>query len=329
MSNRHEAETGDEAGDDEQRGHGHERGDGGCVVGARRDCGRHRAEHHSGSVLWGRKRTTVAAAQSDHQAEDGRAEQQHSGALGGKRMKRPVEDDARDGEAVEDEDGGDGACREQRPWELRRQEVVAQPLQERHLAPPLVSASHRRRNDMMPRPCAHREPDQRRIVDAIGIRKRPFLAERDRDHRPSLARGVVQGPTSKLTRPVVGGVSVRTEEALGALGGPATDRGDEEVRRRNRKEQGHQGARGLHEVGGGVPGVSRRVCTEAGLGSGCGVRRGRRIDGSVGRGRAEREADASTNQRRHGESQIVPSGSGGIRGGHAASHPLRQQGGCV
>ena len=180
----------------------------------------------------------------------------------------------------------------------------------------------------MPRPCAHREPGQRRIVDAIGIRKRPFLAERDRDHRPSLARGVVQGPTSKLTRPVVGGVSVRTEEALGALGGPATDRGDEEVRL-NRGKERHQGTRGLHEVGGGVPGVSRRVCTEAGLGSGCGVRRGRRIDGSVGRGRAEREADASTNQRRRGGSQIVPSGSGGIRGGHAASHPLRQQGGCV
>ena len=116
---------------------------------------------------------------------------------------------------------------------------------------------------------------------------------------------------------------------MGALDGPATDHGDEEVRRRNRKEQGHQGARGLHEVGGGMPGVSRRVCTEAGLGSGCGVRRGRRIDGSVGRGRAEREADASTNQRRRGEAQIVPSGSGGIRGGHAASHPLRQQGGCV
>ena len=35
------------------------------------------------------------------------------------------------------------------------------------------------------------------------------------------------------------------------------------------------------------------------------------------------------NQRRRGGSQIVPSGSGGIRGGHAASHPLRQQGGCV
>ena len=83
-----------------------------CVGRARRHCGRHRAEHHRGGVLWGGKRAVVAAAHSDHQAEDGRAEQQHAGALGGKRMKWPAEDDAGDSEAVEDENGGDGACRE-------------------------------------------------------------------------------------------------------------------------------------------------------------------------------------------------------------------------
>ena len=116
---------------------------------------------------------------------------------------------------------------------------------------------------------------------------------------------------------------------VGRLGATAADGGDEEVRRRNREAQGHQGACGLHEVGRGVPGVSRPACTGAGSGRGCGVRRRRRICGSVGRGRAEGEAGAPADQGRRGEAQIVRTGPGGFRGGHAASHPLRQPGGCV
>ena len=135
MPDRHEHETSDEAGDHEQRGHGHERGRDRRVDRSRSDGGRHRAEHRRRDVLRHRKRALVSAAQSDQQAEDSRAEQQHAGALGGKRMKWPVEDDAGDGETVEDDDGGEDPGREDRSRKFRRQEVVAKPLHERHLAP--------------------------------------------------------------------------------------------------------------------------------------------------------------------------------------------------
>ena len=46
-------------------------------------------------------------------------------------------------------------------------------------------------------------------------------------------------------------------------------------------------------------------------------------------GSGEGEAGAPANQGRRGEAQIVRTGPDGFRGGHAASHPLRQQGGCV
>ena len=93
MADRREDEAGDQAGDDQQRGHGHERCLGRRVGRARRDRGSHRAEHRRRNVLWDGKRAPVAAAQSNQQAEDGRTEQQHAGALCGKRKKWSPEDD--------------------------------------------------------------------------------------------------------------------------------------------------------------------------------------------------------------------------------------------
>ena len=129
----------------------------------------------------------------------------------------------------------------------------------------------------------------------------------------------------KLTRPGVGGVTVRPEEALGA---PADRPPTAAMRKFAAAIARHKGIKAPAGYT-----KSAAVCREfldrhapgRGPGEGAGSRRRWRICASVGRDRAEGEAGAQANQGRRGEGQIVRTGSGG---GHAASHPLRQQGSC-
>ena len=133
------------------------------------------------------------------------------------------------------------------------------------------------------------------------------------------------------TLPGVGGVTIRTEEALGASAQRPPTAAMRKLAAAIARHKSIKAPAGYTK--------SAAVCRafldrhapqrDPGEGAGCGVRRRRRICASVGRGRAEGEAGAPANQGRRGEAQIVRTGPGGFRGGHAASHPLRQQGGCV
>ena len=132
MPDDEEEEAGDQGREDQERGHGHERGLVGRVGGARRDRDAHRSEHRRGYVLWAGNRAPVATDHCDQQAEDGRAKQHHADALYDKPRKRPAEDDGRDGKAIEDHDRGDDPGGDQRTRKLGRQEIAPELGQKGH-----------------------------------------------------------------------------------------------------------------------------------------------------------------------------------------------------
>ena len=119
----------------------------------------------------------------------------------------------------------------------------------------------------------------------------------------------------KLTRPGVGGVTIRTEEALGA----SAQRPPTAAMRKFAAAIARN--KGIRAPGGYTK--SAAVC-RAFL-----DRHAPGRDPGEDAGSGEGEAGAPANQGRRGEAQIVRTGPDGFRGGHAASHPLRQQGGCV
>ena len=115
----------EQAGEDEQRHHGHEGGlarrvDGGC-----RDRNAERPEHGGRHLLGHREHAPVAARGANKQAKDDAAEEHHAGALHRKGQKRSAEHDGRERDAVNDDHRAHEPPDGQRAQHLGRREVGA------------------------------------------------------------------------------------------------------------------------------------------------------------------------------------------------------------
>ena len=121
--------------------------------------------------------------------------------------------------------------------------------------------------------------------------------------------------------------------------GPAANGGDEEICGLDREEEGHQASQGLHEVGGGLPGIPRPACDRAEPATESRVsceRAGfRRLGGREARdhrnrpvrqkGNAAGEAAAAKIRTRR-DRWVVRNPAVGCRVGDAASDSIRKQG---
>ena len=67
----------------------------------------------------------------------------------------------------------------------------------------------------------------------------------------------------RLTARGDGGEALVPERSKERRRGPAANGGDEEICGLDREEEGHQASQGLHEVGGGLPGIPRPACDRA------------------------------------------------------------------
>ena len=121
--------------------------------------------------------------------------------------------------------------------------------------------------------------------------------------------------------------------------GPAADGGDEEICGLDREEEGHQASQGLHEVGGGLPGVPRPACARAEPGAESRVsceRAGfRRLGGREARDRRNRPVRQKGNATGEAAAAkigtqrdrwVVRNPAAGCRVGDAASDSIRKQG---